>query len=146
VRPRRYADARAAPVVRPARGHLELEHRAAGIAGEHRLEAERLAELADQLTAATSDRIQKEVLYNELKSGDADSTTVVMSNSIILAFRKDLSALESEYNQNLKTYKPDYPKMVKLHELIEQLRKKMETETKRVVASEIGRASCRERV
>lgn len=103
--------------------------------GGENIVSKRLAELADQLTAATSDRIQKEVLYNELKSGDADSTTIVMSNSIILAFRKDLSALESEYNQNLKTYKPDYPKMVKLHELIEQLRKKMDTETKRVVAS-----------
>lgn len=103
--------------------------------GAENLVSRKLSELADQLTAATSERIQKEVLYNELKSGDADSTSIVMGNAIIQAFRKDLSALESEYNQNLKTYKPDYPKMVKLRELIDQLRKKMDTETKRVVTS-----------
>lgn len=95
----------------------------------------RLSELSTQLTAATSDRISKEALYNEIRSGDPESSSLVMGNSLILSLKKDLAVFESEYNQNLKIYKPDYPKMVKLQELIDQLHKKLAGETKKIVSS-----------
>ncbi len=95
----------------------------------------RLAELSTSMTAATSDRINKEALYNEIRSGDPESSSLVMGNPLILSLKKDLATLESEYNQNLKIYKPDYPKMIKLKELIDQLNKKLGDETKKIVSS-----------
>ena len=95
----------------------------------------KLGELSTALTQATSDRIQKEALYNELKAGDTESSSLVMGNSLVMALKKDYAALEADYNQNLKIYKPDYPKMIKLRELIDQVKKKLDAETKRVVSS-----------
>ena len=95
----------------------------------------KLSELSTELTSATSDRIQKEALYNEIRSGEADSSSLVMGNSVIQSLKKDYGALDSEYNQNLKIYKPDYPKMVKIRELADQLKKRMDSETKKIVSS-----------
>ena len=95
----------------------------------------RLSELSTQLTSATADRMQKEALYNELKSGESDSSSLVMGNALIMTLKKDHASLESEYNQNLKIYTPDYPKMVKQKELVDQLKKKIDGETKKVVTS-----------
>lgn len=95
----------------------------------------KLSELSRELTAATSDRIGKEALYNEIRSGDSQSSSLVMGNSVIQALKQQHGALEAEYNQNLTIYKPDYPKMVKLRELADQLKKRMDSETKKIVSS-----------
>ena len=95
----------------------------------------RLSELSTELTTATSDRIHKEALYNEIKSGDPDSSSLVMGNALIMTLKKDYASLESDYNQNLKVYKPDYPRMVKQKELIDQTKKRIDAETKKVVSS-----------
>ncbi len=106
-----------------------------GKGGSENLVTKKLASLSTELIAATSERIQKEALYNELKAGDAESSSLVMNSPLMQTLRKDAAALESEYNQNLKIYKPDYPKMVKLKELIDQINKRMATEAKKIVNS-----------
>jgi polysaccharide biosynthesis transport protein len=106
-----------------------------GRSGTENIMTTKLSELSSEMTAAASDRIQKEALYNEIRSGDAESSSIVMANSLILSLKKDYAALESEYNQNLKIYKPDYPKMIKLNELKEQTRQRIEAETKKVISS-----------
>ncbi len=95
----------------------------------------KLSELSTELTAATSARIGKEALYGEMKSGDPESNSVVMSNSLVLELKKSYASLEAEYSEQLKIYKPDYPKMIKLKEHINQIKKKLDQETKRVVSS-----------
>jgi len=103
--------------------------------GPENLVSKKLASLSTELIAATSERIQKEALYNELKAGDAESSSLVLNSPLMQALRKDAATLESDYNQNLKIYKPDYPKMVKLKELIDQINKRMATESKKIVNS-----------
>lgn len=95
----------------------------------------RLSELSTQLTAATGERITREALNNEIRSGDPDSSSAVLSNPLIQVLKKDYASLESEYNQNLKTYKPDYPKMVRSRELLQQLQRRISEETKKIVVS-----------
>ena len=95
----------------------------------------KLSEISSELTSATSDRIQKEALYNEIQSGDSQTSSLVMGNSVIQDLKKQHGSLEAEYNQNLTIYKPDYPKMVKLRELADQLKKRMDSETKKIVSS-----------
>ncbi len=95
----------------------------------------RLSELSTELTSAVSDRIRREAFYNEITSGDPASSSLVMGNSLILSLKKDLAGLESEYHQNLKIYKPDYPKMVRLNENINQIKMRIDIETEKVVTS-----------
>ncbi len=95
----------------------------------------RLSELSTNLTAAISDRIAKEALYREVASGDPQSSSVVMNNPLIMELKKTYAELESEYNKQLKIYKPDYPKMVKLKEHIDQIKNKIDLETKKIVSS-----------
>ncbi|MBI5848224.1 MAG: polysaccharide biosynthesis tyrosine autokinase [Nitrospirae bacterium] len=103
--------------------------------GSENLVSKKLGALSTEMITATSERIQKEAIYNEVKSGDAEASPIVLNNALVMAMRKDYAALESDYNQNLKTYKPDYPKMVKLKELMDQVKKRLDTETRRVVSS-----------
>ncbi|MBE0427991.1 MAG: polysaccharide biosynthesis tyrosine autokinase [Nitrospirae bacterium] len=95
----------------------------------------RLSELSTNLTAAISDRIGKEALYREISSGDPHSSSVVMNNPLIMGLKKTYAELQSEYYKQLKIYKPDYPNLVKLQEQINQIEKKMDLETKKIVSS-----------
>ncbi|GAB4489940.1 MAG: GumC family protein [Thermodesulfovibrionales bacterium] len=103
--------------------------------GSESIVSSRLSELSKELTAATSERIQREALYNEIKSGEAESSSLVMGNPLIQSLKKELAALESEYNQNLRIYKPDYPKMAKTRSMMDELEKRIRAETKRIVSS-----------
>lgn len=97
--------------------------------------SKKLSELSTEMTAATAERISREALYREIHSGEQDSSSVVMNNPLIMELKKSYAALEAEYNELLKTYKPDYPKMVRLKEHATQVKKKIDQETKKVVAS-----------
>ncbi|MBI5076264.1 MAG: polysaccharide biosynthesis tyrosine autokinase [Nitrospirae bacterium] len=103
--------------------------------GSENLVSKKLGALSTEMITATSERIQKEAIYNEVKSGEAEASPIVLNNALVMSMRKDYAALESDYNQNLKTYKADYPKMVKLKELMDQVKKRLDTETRRVVSS-----------
>ncbi|MEW6584865.1 MAG: polysaccharide biosynthesis tyrosine autokinase [Nitrospirota bacterium] len=95
----------------------------------------KLSELSTELTAATSERISREALYREINSGDPDASSVVMNNPLILDLKKTYASLEADYNQQLKIYKPEYPKMVRLKEQMSQVKKKIDLETRKIVTS-----------
>ncbi|MBM4140578.1 MAG: polysaccharide biosynthesis tyrosine autokinase [Nitrospira sp.] len=95
----------------------------------------KLSEVSTELTQATSDRINKEAIYNAIRSGDYESSSIVMNNPLIQSLKKDYAILDSEYNQQLKIYKPDYPKMVKLKEHKDQIKKKIDAESRKIVTS-----------
>ncbi|MEW6068890.1 MAG: polysaccharide biosynthesis tyrosine autokinase [Nitrospirota bacterium] len=95
----------------------------------------KLSELSTNLTVVTADRIGKEALYRETLSADPESSSIVINNSLIMSLKKEFALLESEYNEQLKIYKPDYPKMVKLREHIDQIKKKIDHEMEKVISS-----------
>jgi len=95
----------------------------------------KLSELSTELTGATAERIEKEALYREIGTGNSEASSVVINNPLVSSLNRDIAALESEYNQNLKIYKPDYPKMVMLKANIDQLKKKIAAETRKVILS-----------
>ncbi|MEW6417108.1 MAG: polysaccharide biosynthesis tyrosine autokinase [Nitrospirota bacterium] len=115
-------------------GIIFLEENEKGVEGENII-TKRLSELSTSLTSATAERMNREAIYNTVRSGDHESSTVVMSDPLIVELKKTLATLESEYNQNLKTYKPEYPKMVRLNKQINHIKKKMDSETKKIVTS-----------
>jgi succinoglycan biosynthesis transport protein ExoP len=105
-----------------------------GASGEN-LITKKLSELSTELTGATAERIKKEALYNEISSGDPESSSAVMSNEMVMTLKKELADLDSEYSKQLKTYKPEYPQMIRLKENINQIKNKMDQEIKSVVLS-----------
>jgi len=115
-------------------GIIFLEAKEKGIEGESII-TKRLSELSTDFTEASAERMNKEAIYNEVRSGDFESNPVVMSNPLVMELKKVLASLESEYNQKRKMYKPDYPMMVRLKEQINQIKKKMDAETSRIVKS-----------
>lgn len=109
-----------------------LDKENSGGGGENIITA-RLAELSKALTRATTNRIQKEAIYKTISLDDPEYSSVVMGNSLIQSLKKEYVALDSEYNKNLKIYKPDYPRMIRMRELQDQTKKKLDAEIKRVV-------------
>jgi len=94
-------------------GIIFLEAKEKGIEGESII-TKRLSELSTDFTEASAERMNKEAIYNEVRSGDFESNPVVMSNPLVMELKKVLASLESEYNQKRKMYKPDYPMIVRL--------------------------------
>jgi succinoglycan biosynthesis transport protein ExoP len=115
-------------------GIIFLEEKEKGIEGEN-IVTKKLSELSTDLTEAMADRMRKEGIYKAIRSGELESSSVVMSNPLIMELKKTLATLESEYNQNIKTYKPYYPKVMKLKGQIEQIKKKIDLETRKIVTS-----------
>ena len=94
----------------------------------------RLSELSTQMVQATSDRIAKEALHRETEKGDPDAVSPVLNNPLIQALKKDYASAEAEYSQLSRVYKPDYPKMVRLREQINQIKTRISVETTKTVS------------
>lgn len=95
---------------------------------------QKLSELSTQLVQATSDRISKEAMYREVEKGDAESISTVLNNPLIQAMKKDYATAEAEYSQLSRVYKPDYPRMVRLREQINQIKTRISAETAKTVS------------
>ncbi|MCG2720580.1 MAG: polysaccharide biosynthesis tyrosine autokinase [Thermodesulfovibrionales bacterium] len=104
-------------------------------AGSESIVTKKLSEFSTELTAATTERISREALYRQMHSGEHDANSVVMNNPLILELKKTCATLEAEYNQQLKIYKPEYPRMVQLKEQLNQVKKRIDQETKKIVTS-----------
>jgi capsular exopolysaccharide synthesis family protein len=93
----------------------------------------RLSELSTQIVQATSDRVTKEVLFKEAQRENGEAIAAVQNNPLLQGLKKDYAAIESEYAQLSKVYKPDYPKMVRLREQSNQLKMRIDSETKKAL-------------
>ncbi|HYA27133.1 MAG TPA: polysaccharide biosynthesis tyrosine autokinase [Thermodesulfovibrionales bacterium] len=96
--------------------------------------SKRLTELSSQLLLATTERITKESLYREaLRTGSDVYSSVINANPQVQSARKDYANLQTEYLQQSKIYKPDYPKMVRLKEQMNQLKGRIDDEVSKAV-------------
>jgi len=93
----------------------------------------RLLDLSNQLIQSTSDRVTKEVLFREAQREGGESIPAVQNNPLLQGLKKELAATESEYAQLSKVYKPDYPKMVRLREQSNQVKMRIDAETKKAL-------------
>ena len=78
------------------------------------------------LAAATTDRINKESRYQEVRSTPADSLGDSVAASQMAQIRSDLQKLEREYTDKLAIYKPELPAMLQLQQQIENTRQNLE--------------------
>lgn len=81
------------------------------------------------LTQAQQERIRAEALYNSTQGASIEALPEAMENKTLQALKERKAKLEADYQENLKIYKPAYPKMQQLQTQI--------AETQEVIAGEL---------
>jgi succinoglycan biosynthesis transport protein ExoP len=102
--------------------------------GDQNLITQKLSDLSAALDSITSERMQREGLYREVKESGANNP-VILGNQLILGLKKDFSSLEAEYYNLSKIYTPDYPKMKSLKSQMDAIQRRIEEETSRIIDS-----------
>ncbi|MGQ4659009.1 polysaccharide biosynthesis tyrosine autokinase [Lysobacter sp. F6437] len=92
------------------------------------LSAQSLSQLNNALGAVQDQRIKTEAMWRQATSGSGMGLPQVVENPLIQTLREQRAVLESEYQEKLGTYKPDYPDMVRLRGQIEELDRQVATE------------------
>lgn len=95
---------------------------------ERSMSTHTLEEMNTSLTQATKDRIDKEVHYRDLQAHGKDAVPEVVNNGVVQQLREEYSVLERQYSEKSKTYKPDYPEMVRMRGQMDQLKKHIDRE------------------
>lgn len=128
-----------------AKGRLEESERAlvdfasrenivaSGESGQS-LESQNLGALNEALAAAQSERIRAQAAWNQVSGGGALPAGAI-SNSILNTLQQQRATLNAQYQQQLQTYKPDYPSMQALQGQIEEVDRQIEQERASVRAS-----------
>jgi capsular exopolysaccharide synthesis family protein len=86
----------------------------------------KLENLNAALVNAEIKRTQAESLYQQMRTTGSVST--VLSNPVITSLKARLVQLEGDYQEMLKTFKPNYPDMVRLKQQINNARSKLNAE------------------
>lgn len=94
---------------------------------------QRLADLNRQFTDAQSERMKKESLYQFAKSGNLDAVPQVQSNTALMDLFRKRSDLNSQYNDALSQYGPNFPKVQRLQTQLKELDATVEKEKQKIL-------------
>lgn len=86
----------------------------------------KLENLNTALITAEIQRTQAESLYRQMKKSGSVST--VLTNPVVTSLKARLVQLEGDYQEMLKTFKPNYPDMQRLQQQINAARGKLSSE------------------
>lgn len=94
----------------------------------------KLTEVTSSLGTASTERINKEAIYNQIKeSGTA--IPEILNNTLIQGLLREHATLEAEYSNLSKTFTPDFPKMKNLKNQIDSISNRLESEKARLKQS-----------
>src|SRR5262249_3419190 len=91
--------------------------------------------LSESLLRARADRIAKESLMHEALRSDVDSLPAVLTSPFIGKLKEELVGLDAEYRKLAQTFKPEYPRMLRLQQNAAEVREQLRAEVKRGLAS-----------
>lgn len=98
-----------------------------------------------KLIEVESERIEAESVFQEMQENSGLGMAQVLNSPVIQSYKESLAELESEYEQNLRIYKPAYPRMVQLKGQIDEVQRTIDEEVANIQAGLKGtyRASLR---
>ncbi|MGB9714870.1 MAG: GumC family protein [Thermodesulfovibrionales bacterium] len=96
------------------------------------IQTQKLVDISSALNSITTERMQKEALYREVKESGGNNP-VILSNPLIQGLKSQLSSLEAEYSSLSKTFTPDYPKMKSLKSQIDSIHERIEQEKSKII-------------
>jgi len=94
---------------------------------------QRLGALSQDLTSAQSDRMQKQSLYDMARSNESQ-VAVIAQNELLQRLDEKYADLRGQYVDALGQYGPNFPKVVRLRDQVNEIQSMIERERKRVVA------------
>lgn len=106
----------------------EKEHGIVGADDKKNLTVDKLDELNKELTGAQADRIQKESLYQIVKSGHPDDVTAIFQDSVLASLRQQQTELESQDALLSTQFGPSYPKVLEIRNQLNEVKKAYEEE------------------
>ena len=90
--------------------------------------SQRLADVNRELTAAKSERMRKESLFQFAKSGNLDAVPQVQSNARLEDMLRRRGDIFTQYNDALSQYGPNFPKVQRLQAQVKDLDDNIEKE------------------
>jgi capsular exopolysaccharide synthesis family protein len=94
---------------------------------------QRLADVNRQYTDAQSERMRKESLYQFAKSGNLDAVPQVQSNAALMDLIRKRSDLNTQYNDGLSQYGPNFPKVQRLQTQLKDLDETVEKAKQKIL-------------
>lgn len=88
---------------------------------------------AAALSKAEQERIKIEALFTEIKR-NPDNVAAVVENKTVQSYKEQRAKLQIEYQQNLRIYKPDYPKMTQIQAQIGEAESQIKAEIRAIAA------------
>jgi polysaccharide biosynthesis transport protein len=88
---------------------------------------------ASALSKAEQERIKIEALFSEIKR-NPDNVAAVVENKTVQSYKEQRAKLQIEYQQNLRIYKPDFPKMLQIKAQISEAESQIKTEIGAIAA------------
>lgn len=95
---------------------------------------QKLSEITSGLSAVTTERLQKEALYRQIKESGTDNP-VILNDPLIQSLKNEHARLEGEYYNLAKTFTPDYPKMKNLKSQIDSIHQRVQKEKNALISS-----------
>lgn len=89
---------------------------------------------ATALAKAEQERIKAEAVAAEMKR-NPETSSAVIDNKTIQAYKEQRAKLQIEYQENLRIYKPDFPKMVQLKAQLTEIDTQIKAEIAAIAAS-----------
>jgi succinoglycan biosynthesis transport protein ExoP len=128
------------------------QHDAVAVEDRQNIVVQRLSDLNGAATKAKTTRIEKEALYNQLRSiqnnNALDSFPAVLANEYIQRLKGDLGDLQRQQAQLADKYGDRHPEMVKVRSAIQSAEAKLQIEIDKIVLSvksEFDTAAAQER-
>jgi polysaccharide biosynthesis transport protein len=115
------------------------QHDAVAVEDRQNIVVQRLGDLNSAATKAKTTRIEKEALYNQLKSiqnsNALDSFPAVLGNEYIQKLKGELGDLQRQQAQLTDKYGDRHPEMVKVRSAIQSAEAKLQMEIDKIVLS-----------
>ena len=102
--------------------------------GKQSVLSKKLAEVTSGLSAATTERMNKEAIYNQIRESGT-GIPEILNNSLIQGLMREHAALEAEYSNLSQKFTPDFPKMRNLQSQIDSVSSRIESEKSRAKQS-----------
>ncbi len=103
------------------------------------LNAQNLTEFSNAVAKAEQERIRTEAAYDETRR-NLDTAKEILDSKSVSLFRENKAKLEAEYQDQLKIYKPGFPKMQQMQAQIEEIDRRIKAETEVIKSSLEGSA------
>lgn len=114
------------------RQHSLISSAASGTQERENVERQVLSDLSKDLTAAEGDRIQKQSLYDEIRTDRAQIARLA-HNELLQRLEEQSAEWNQAYTETLAQYGPNFPKALRLQKQITEGQSQIEQEQERVI-------------